>query len=198
MRITFRLILSLVVGVTLVALVFSYFQVRQEERRLREETERRAAVLAESLQESVEPLLDSKSSGNLQRIVERFGNRERLSGVAVYDANGRSLAVTSGLPPSFTRSPAAAFEAVRTDQGYGQFQTTNEKLIHIYALPLHREGILAGVLVILHDASFISAQAAGTWRLNFIPLLIQTLMITAVTMLIVRWSIAGPIAETAE
>ena len=197
MRITFRLILSLVVGVTLVALVFSYFQVRQEERRLREETERRAAVLAESLQESVEPLLDSKSSGNLQRIVERFGNRKRLSGVAVYDANGRSLAVTSGLPPSFTRSPAAAFEAVRTDQGYGQFQTINEKLIHIYALPLHREGILAGVLVILHDASFISAQAAGTW-LNFIPLLIQTLMITAVSMLIVRWSIAGPIAETAE
>ena len=100
MRITFRLILSLVVGVTLVALVFSYFQVRQEERRLREETERRAAVLAESLQESVEPLLDSKSSGNLQRIVERFGNRKRLSGVAVYDANGRSLAVTSGFRPA--------------------------------------------------------------------------------------------------
>ena len=198
MRITFRLILSLIVGVTLVALVFSYLQVRQEERKLKEEVERRAAVLAESLQESVEPLLDTKSSRNLQRIVERFGNRERLSGVAIYDANGRSLAITPGLASSFTRSPAAAFEAVRTDQGYGQFQTINEKPMHIYALPLHREGILAGVLVILHDASHISAQAASTWRLNFIRLLIQTLLITAVTVLIVRWSIAGPIAKTAE
>ncbi|MGH9428422.1 MAG: trehalose-6-phosphate synthase, partial [Terriglobia bacterium] len=198
MRITLRLILSLIVGVTLVAFVFSYLQVRQEERRLREETERRAAVLAESLQESVEPLLDTKSSTNLQRIVEKFGNRERLRGVAIYDVNGRALAITPGLVSHFTRSPAAAFEAVRTDEGYGLFQTINEKPMHIYALPLHREGILAGFLVILHDAGHISAQATITWRLNFIPLLIQTVFITAVTVLIVRWSIAGPIAKTAE
>jgi len=98
MRITFRLILSLIVGVTLVALVFSYLQVQQEERQLMEETERRAAVLAESLQESIEPLLDAKTSKNLQRIVERFGNRERLSGVAIYDQNVVSYLELSGVP----------------------------------------------------------------------------------------------------
>jgi trehalose 6-phosphate synthase len=70
--------------------------------------------------------------------------------------------------------------------------------MHIYALPLHREDAIAGVLVILYDASHISAEATSTWRLNFIRLLIQTVLIAIVTMLIVRWSIAGPIAKTAE
>jgi trehalose 6-phosphate synthase len=198
MRITLRLILSLIVGVTLVASVFSYLQVRQEERRLREETERKAAILAESLQESIEPLLDTRSSKHLQRIVERFGNRERLSGVAVYDASGRCIAITPGLASDYLNSPPAAFEAVRTDKGFGLFQNIGDKPMHIYALPLHRDGSLAGVLVILHDVSHISAEAASTWRLNFMRLLVQTLFITVVTMLIVRWSIAGPIAKTAE
>jgi trehalose 6-phosphate synthase len=198
MRITFRLVLSLIIGVTFVTLSFSYLQVRQEEGRLREETERRAAVLAESLQESVEPLLELQPATDLQRIVERFGNRERLTGVAIYDASGRSLAITPGLPSSFVQSPAAALEAVRTGQSYGEFQTIEYQSVHVYALPLRRGGIVAGVLVILHNVNHISAQTASTWRLNFIRLLIQTLLITAVTVLIVRWSIAGPIAKTAE
>jgi len=198
MRITFRLILSLILGVTLVALGFSYFQIQQEEQRLREELELRAAVLAESLQESVEPLIGKGPSKNLQRIVERFGNRKRLSGVAIYDTNFRPLAMTPGLSDQLPRSPAAAFEALRTDQGIGEFQDIKGLSTHIYALPMHREEALTGVLVLLHNASHISVQAAGSWRLDFIRLLIQTLLITTVTVLIVRWSIAGPIAKTAE
>src|SRR5271157_4927233 len=127
MRITLRLLLSLIMGVSLVALVSSYLQVRQEDRRLREETERRAAVLAESLQESVEPLLGQQASKDLQRIVEKFGHRERLSGVAVYDADGRALAITPGLSPSLGHSPAIAWEAMRAGHGSGQFQEVDGK-----------------------------------------------------------------------
>lgn len=85
MRITLRLIFSLVIVVTLVVSLSAYFQARQEQVRLSEELERRAGILAESLQETVEPLLEKGPSKNLQRIVEKFGNRERLSGVAVKD-----------------------------------------------------------------------------------------------------------------
>ena len=198
MRITLRLILSLIVGITLVAAVFAYVQVRQEERRLREETERKAAILAESLEESIEPLLEQKGGKRLQKIVERFGNRERLSGVAVYDVSGRCVAITPGLSPDILDSSPAAFEAVRTNKAFGLFETMSGRLMHIYALPLHREEAQAGVLVILYDTSHISAEAAGTWRLNFLRLMVQTLFITVVTILIVRWSIAGPIAKTAE
>jgi trehalose-6-phosphate synthase len=197
MRITLRLILSLVLGITLVASLFDLLQVQQEKRRLREDLERRAAVLAENLGQTVERQLEKQGTGKVQGIVDTLGKRERLSGVAIYDAAGHSQAITSGLAelPQF---PAMALEAVQTGHGLGQFQTVNGKLMHIYALPLKRQETVDGALVLLHDASYISGLTAGTWRLNFIRLLMQTLLIALVTLLIVRWSIAGPIAKTAE
>ncbi len=198
MRITFRLFFSLVVGVALVAALFAFLQVRQERQRLREELERRSAVLAESLQESVEPLTDKGPSRNLQRIVEKFGNRERLRGVAVYDADGRPLALTPGLSSQLGLPPSIASQALRINRGLSAFESISGEATHIYALPLHRGDALVGMLVILHDASYIPKQMAATWRFNFIRLLIQTLLIAVITVLIVRWSIAGPIAKTAE
>ena len=80
-----RLIVSLIVGVTLVSLGFSYYQVIGEKRRLRNELERRAEVLGESLADNVERSWELGSDRGLQRLVQRFGNREHLAGVAVYD-----------------------------------------------------------------------------------------------------------------
>ncbi len=198
MRITLRLILSLILGVTLVASVFTYLQVHQERRQLQEETQRKAKILAESLQESVEPLLGTPSEKKLQRIVDRFGNRERLAGVVVYDGNANCVAITPGLSRNFAEEPRAAIEAAQRDNGFGMFQTIDGKALHVYALPLHRDGLLTGVLVILYDVSHISAEATRAWQLNFLWLMVQTVLITLVTIVIVRWSIAGPIAKTAE
>src|SRR5574337_1645148 len=104
MRIRLHLILSLILAVSVVALTFAYFQVRAEKLGLRTDLEMRAELLAESLEETVAPLLQKRSSKDLLRIVERFGNRERLAGVVVYDASGAPLAVTSGLSGRLTAS----------------------------------------------------------------------------------------------
>ena len=79
MRITLRLILSLVVAASAVVFVSAGYQARQEQARLQEELERRAAILADTLQELAEPLIvGGERLADLQRLVERFGNRERL------------------------------------------------------------------------------------------------------------------------
>ena len=92
-----RLIVSLIVGVTLVSLGFSYYQVIGEKRRLRSELERRAEVLGESLADNVERSWQFGSDRELQRLVQRFGNREHLAGVAVYDAQGKPVTMTPEL-----------------------------------------------------------------------------------------------------
>src|SRR5262249_14780339 len=97
MRLSLRLISALIVGVALVSLLFSYLRVQEEERSLQDDLRMRAGLLAESLQESVQPLLERHSDQELQRMVERFGNREHLAGIAVYDANGVIVARTRGL-----------------------------------------------------------------------------------------------------
>ena len=81
-------------SVTLVSLLFSGYQVRLERRSQRRELERRAQVLAESLEDNVETLLENGSSRSMQRLVERFANREHLVGLAIYDKGGQPLALT--------------------------------------------------------------------------------------------------------
>jgi cell division protein FtsL len=56
-----RLIVSLILAVTLVSVLSSYYQVRRERRNLRNDLERRASVLADSLAGNVEPYLQKSS-----------------------------------------------------------------------------------------------------------------------------------------
>src|SRR5262249_38761539 len=101
MRLSFRLICSLVVVLTLVSLLFSYAKVRIDKDRLRQELRNRAQTQAESLQEGVEPALEKGSRRELQRIVERFGDRGHLEGIAIYDRTGKLVTLTSGLTERF-------------------------------------------------------------------------------------------------
>ena len=73
-----RLILSLIVGITLVSLAFSYYEVLREKRVLRTQLERSSEELGESFALSVEKSWDSTRA--LQRTVQRFGAREHLLG----------------------------------------------------------------------------------------------------------------------
>src|SRR4029077_19216163 len=122
MRTTLKIILPLIVSVVVVSLLFAAYQVRTQKRILHTDLSRLPEILGESLQDNVEPQFDHPaSSKNLQRLVDRFGQREHLKGVAVYDANGVALAVTSGLASLFQLRPAAAAHAAERDAGYGDF-----------------------------------------------------------------------------
>ena len=69
MRLSYRLILSLIVGVTAVSLVFVMYQTGAEMQALKDDVERRALVLAESEQAPVEALLQSGATRELQAAV---------------------------------------------------------------------------------------------------------------------------------
>src|SRR5260221_4906703 len=97
MRMSLRLILSLVAAVTLVSVAFALYQVQAEDRSRRNELEKRAQVLAESLQETIQPLLATGGQENLQRILDRICNRERIAGPSLYDDHGRPVVTSSNL-----------------------------------------------------------------------------------------------------
>ena len=105
MRTALKMVLPLIVSVAVVSVLFAWYQVRTEKRILRSDLSRRAETLGEALQESVEPLLDHAPDKNLQRLVDRFGEREHLKGVAVYDTAGSVLAITPGIAKEFGTWP---------------------------------------------------------------------------------------------
>ncbi len=132
---SFRLILSLIVGITLVSSGFSYYEVLGEKRALRSDLERRAELFGESLAGNVErawsadsrkkadadKTLDQIQSNELQQLVQRFGNREHMLGVAIYDPRGQRVAVTPELAAALTVTPLTVTEAIQQGHEQGSF-----------------------------------------------------------------------------
>jgi len=193
-----RLIVSLIIGVTLVSLSSSYYEVLVQKQSLRRDLQRRAEVLGESLARNVERELDRDSIQALQRTVQRFGNREHLLGLAVYDRQGRLIAITKDLAPLMPTAPPVMSQALNGNHGADVFQRLGTAPVNIYALPLHRQEDVRGVLAIVHDAGYIKDQSLRIWRETFLSALAHVFLIVLITLLIVRWSIAGPIARTAQ
>jgi trehalose-6-phosphate synthase len=206
MRTALKMVLPLIVSVAVVSGLFAWYQVRTERRILRSDLARRAEILGESLQESAEPLLDHAPNKNLQKLVERFVEREHLKGVAVYDPSGKILAITPGIATAFANWPPIVKDAAAKDKEEDAFvrekrvdpSGKEESLtVHILACTLHRDNELAGALALFHDTDYIDVQVAHTLRDSLVNALVQTLLITGLALILVRWTFMRPLSRTA-
>ncbi|HXP87778.1 MAG TPA: trehalose-6-phosphate synthase [Bryobacteraceae bacterium] len=208
MRLTYRLSTSLILGVVAVSLAFSFVQTRADTQGLRRDLERNAVVLAESLARSAEPLVEARSYRDLQRLVDRFRDRDQIAGVAVYDANGLTLAITTGLqarlrgdtlPPANGHSgPGSGPNSGPNNEWFGtQFVKLGGRPMHIALLPLRDDGTVIGGLAVYHDAAYIDMQAAALWRRAFTGVMIQTVLIALVTLVTIRFGLGRPLARMA-
>jgi len=197
MKITIRLVVSLVLVVALVTVGFSFYQVRAERGRLSSDLQRRSVILAESLQESVIPLVTSESQENLNRLVQRFGNRDRFQGIAVHDAHGQLLASTAGVEVQISGSAPQVVHVLAEGRPKSSFIHVGNRRIYLYVFPLASGEETIGVLTLFHDASYIDIRLAEIWRHNLIRFLILSVLVVTITLVVVRWSIIGPIAQMA-
>src|SRR6202050_2434614 len=192
-----RLIVSLIVGVMLVSLCSSGYEVWVGKRNLRRDLQRRSEVLAESLAGSVERDLEKGAFPTLRKTVQRVANRANLIGVAVYDPQGNVIAITGDLASKMGEAPPVVLETLKENSEDDAFQRLVVQSVHICSLSLYSPNKFLGALAIVHDAGYIRAQSVRIWRETFLSGLAQVILIALITLLIVRWSIEGPIARTA-
>jgi trehalose 6-phosphate synthase len=193
-----RLIVALVLGVTLASFVSSWYQVKAEKDALRLDLLRKAETFSESLAGISEYHLQSGDVTGLSKIIQRFGNRDHLAGIGVYDTTFFPLIQTPGLRSLIDREPAAFSSALRNNSP----QTANVRLhlkrLYLFVAPLHAvNGNVAGGLIVAYDTGYIRTIIFNVWGRAFIHIAGEVLIIVAITVLIVRWSLAGPIAKTA-
>lgn len=199
MKITIRLIVSLVIVVALVALAFSLYQVNRERDRLAGDLERRSLILAESFQESLAPLIQSNADLRLKRIVDRFGNRERLKGIVIFDRQGTVITATSSLSLNAKRPSVQAVNTILENRSVGNFLTIDGQQMYVFITPIAEENNEAvGALAMFYDSSYIDVHLREIWKHNLIQFMILSILVVFATVLVVRWSITGPIARLAE
>ena len=94
-------------------------------------------------------------------------------------------------------APPVVLQCLKEEHDTSAFVRMGIASIHIYALPLRKGENLVGSLAIVHDSGYIKGESLRIWRETFLSALAHVVIIVLITLLIVRWSIAGPIARTA-
>ena len=185
----------LVASVVVITASVLFFTVRLQNERARQEQdlEFNAQLLAESLQVSVEPLLEQGSTGPLNALVERFGNRGRLAGIALFDLHS-AVAHTGTLKPYLAAPPKVVTDCLGKNSAAAAFERIESRGFYINVLPLERNGKLSGALATFCDTSYIDTRLAQIWRNNVERTIIQ-IGLFLVVLLGLRRAVGRPRAQ---
>lgn len=195
MKITLRLILSLLIATTIVVAGFSYFQAKHEEKRLNEELRLRTTVLSKSFKEAIESFLErTDQPDRIQRFIEKFQGHTRLIGLVVDMKDGQRIA----LPPELTQEELFKKESEKVIEGNKSVDINskwNGRKVNYHGVPLVKEDQIVGALGLVHDRGFIVAQIGQFWKNSALTFSILAIILSIVSLFVIRWSVTGPIAR---
>jgi len=152
-----RLILALVVGITLVSVASTFFEVLAHKHVLRQELERRTAWQSKSLQSEMEKSVAAGQTAEIAAEAARLRSQSEALGLAVYDIQG-GLVTEAGPAGVFAALPRGPLDkAIKQGVDTSVFGHQDNRQWLEEAVPLYVDGRMAGALVILEDADSIRA-----------------------------------------
>ena len=196
LRFSMRLIVPLVVGTTIIALLFTFIEVKSEKRALRRDLEKRAAILAQGLSEDASPVLLHGTNEELQRLLTGFVKRQRIFGTAVLADGGMPLAMTAGMGEALPEFLPLIRRSLESNVVLSDFVQLGDIRLHVYVVPTRGEGGERRALALVNSADYIDSESSMHWRDTFIHILVQALLVAMISVLIIRASINQPLAKT--
>lgn len=198
MRITLRLIVSLITAVVLVATVSAYFNVRQEREKLYKETRGHMALLAESFKETVRSSLERKNYAALQKLVDKFQYQKQIEGVAIYSVDGTQLATSSAIRGFLVLNKAKISGLVAGGDNTGELYQNGEKTTMLYSLSAATGAGEPARIVLFTDVSYVDLELFRIWKRTLMRVLAQMVLIVGVTLFVIRWHIVDPVVQLAD
>ena len=191
-----RLIVALILGITMVSLASSWYEVRTENGAMRLDLERKALTLGESLGNTAESYQQTGNQSGLEQMSEQFTNRDHLLGIGIYGAGGSPEVVTRALDALLSPPPQLLSDALASNRTQSRFLLLHFKPVYMQAVPLHdMDKGVAGAILVVHDATYIRTEILRTWGRTFVRMALQVLVIVVITILILRRNLAAPVAR---
>lgn len=172
MRQVLYLVALVMLVISAIAGVFTLNYASKEEVDLTARLQSRALILSESLTEAIGPSYATNATSSLQRIVDRFADRERTAGIAIIDSAGNSVATSATFPPG-TQELVFIDTAMNSGESQGIFIERDGRSYYVFAQPIISEGRVMGALVTIHDAQYIREAIRDIWRESLVRLLVQ-------------------------
>lgn len=196
MRITWRLIVPLVLSIASAVLAFSAWRVAQERTRMETELDRRAWLRTDELSDVLLAARDDPSPDVLQALLDGTRQRERLSGLALFGADGALIAASAGVTAAGIEERVRESIASRTSVDADH--ESNMGTFRVHVQPLVEADAATGAVVVFQDAGYVDEFIAAEWQKSFLRMFVYCVLICVVTLLVLRWSLLRPLQRLAK
>jgi trehalose 6-phosphate synthase len=190
MRLSLRFIVPLAVTLALIAYavvpLVDQFTLRWFVRDL----DIRTSLIANALQEPLEPLIREGSRAKVLRLFDRNLRDERLFALGFCDLNHKQVYKTLTFPASITCATENGGSV--TDQG--RVVNLDHGPIHVSIRPVEADGAVYGSLVLVHDMSFVQRRSDDTKKYIFYLFAVIAAIISLITVVIAEISWRGWVA----
>lgn len=198
MRLTLRIVMSLLLVAGLVSSGFLFYQVQTEKRHLLEELEKRAVVLADTMQTSYEQNMETGSGNGFERLVSSFKSRNSFEGIAFFDATGKMLASSQNLGNFIDPMHLLVMQSLRLGRSVSKLLEENGNEKYLYASPLYLQSARTGALVLFYDTPDVGRRLTEILYNNLLRFLVLSFLLICTTVLVVRWSITDPLVQISD
>ncbi len=194
-----RIALTVAGIVGLLAAAMAWQQLRRERQLDLEDQDRRAHVLSHQIKETVLEALHKPDKEATKELAPAIEGHRRLIGFAVYRPDGRRIAAGKGVSEFAEQIQPTVKRAIDGDPEAVEIKKTAEATIHVFATRLTDEqGRLQGILVAVHDISYLDERAATRQTQFALGILIVTFLLIVVVVGITWASYERPLKNLAE
>jgi trehalose-6-phosphate synthase len=197
MKVNLALILSIIVAVGLVALGFTAFQIASEKEKLNDELKLNTIRLAEEFYTSHLNKLEAGDSSQVE-ISDSVISQYNFLGVAVYFNKDSVETYNRQTNQYLSYSTDYIAQAISADSSFNKIIKVDDKNINSYIRLIKRKDLPSIAAVFYSDAEYIQHIIQSIWMRNFLRWFLQALVISVITLLIIRWGILNPLNKVIE
>ena len=181
---------------SIVILIFGVIQVRTEEERLMDDLKRKAETVADSVELSAKYVLADKNYSGSQRLVTKFQNKKRIQGCALYDKEGKLIAITKRFK-DWKDEDREYYKDV-LDHKESRDKLAKFKKIYVYSriVPvINDKSELMGMVEMIYDTSYVFARSMDLWKNIIITLVFLIVSLLIIAFFILRQMFMVPMEK---
>jgi len=190
MRLSLRFIVPLAVTLALIAYAVVPLVDRFTLRWFERDLDIRTSLIANALQDPLEPLIREGSRTKVLRLFDRILQDERLFALGFCNLNHTLTYKTLTFPTSVTCAVAGGERAASVSR----VVNLGRGPIHVAIRPVEADGVVYGSLVLVHDMSFVQRRSDDTKKYVFYLFAVIAAVISLVTVVIAEISWRGWVA----
>ena len=195
MKVNISLVFSIIQGVGIVAFIFTAFQISTERQKLKNELETNNARLAE---EFYQTYVDRGDTIDVSDLTDSLLRRYSFTALNIHFSVDSNIAIGNFDPNTIRASQDRILEAIASDSSFGNFIEENGKSLYQYIRVINKSGRKSIAIIFYINADYINNILNEIWLRNFLRWFFQAMLISGVTVLIVRRNILTPINKVVE